>query len=184
MVNHLDSYTKLSKVYQEQESDIKQFLLKNMVEFNRNIFIRAFDVEEYKDATPINTLEMVEVDGEEVEIKSVDQSKQTIMLDDDREVAFSELERTRRFADDCVGTMYKCEGTFNEFVGKNLNLVAEIGFDIFVEDIVEDDAYYLGISNGVADRHITHITPIFNAYEEWRMKEFNLFKSEVKNYEW
>ncbi|MCC2087948.1 hypothetical protein KRP69_01845 [Mammaliicoccus sciuri] len=183
MISHLDSYEKLWKVYHEQVQDIKQFLLVNMVEFNRNIFIHAFDVEEYKDATPINHLEIIRVDGEEYEIKSVNYKKQTVILDDDREVAFSELERTRRIADNCVGTMYKCEGTFNEFVEKNLNLVAEIGFDIFIEDIVEDNAYYLGISSGIADRHVTHITPIFNAYEEWRMKEFNLLKSEVKSYE-
>ena len=183
MINHLDSYKKLYKVYQEQVEDIKQFLLVSMVEFNRNIFVRAFDIEDYKDVTPINTLEMVIVDGEEFEIKSVDQLKETVILDDKREVAFSELERTRRFADDCIGCMYKCEGTFNEFVEKNLTLVAEIGFDIFMEDIVEENAYYLGISSGVADRHITHITPIFNAYEKWRMKEFKLLKSEVKSYE-
>lgn len=181
-------YYRLEKEYRTNQTAIENMLNCNMQYISKTMFGRAYKYSPFEDESEVGVLtkvtegDVVFLDDEDFEVKSVDYRLGLAQLDTDEVSKLINVEKLEREVTPpimCMGHLLELDGTLTDYVMENLEEVSEIGYEIYTVDM-EESKVLLGIPSVSSDAIIELHTPLYLAWQKWSDRKFKQIKNELK----
>lgn len=179
------NWDKLSNYYKKNETNILKMWNNNFEKISKTLIERAYDMEEIEILTKLSPFDLVRTNnGEEYEVVYITGNGNVAVIREDTtddnyiEIDVEDLEKEVTLPWNCLGRIFEADSTMSEFIDRNIDVVSNIGFEIY--RLPDQDSYFLGVKSVNSEALIELFTPLYLEWTKWNEEEFQKFLKEAK----